>query len=496
MLVAFARSAMNYTRSTGEATLAATFGCGYVLLLVCTGLIERRFHESAAHASLARGSALVLLLCDAIAWLAAGALYALLLATLGERGLSSRLRAFFLAAPVVAMVILAPIPPLLSTDLLSYVGHGRLGATGGNPYLTPVRDLAGSSFGHALARFGWHPEHGVTPYGPLWTDIEAAALHLVHRVYPALLLLKSVVVLSAIGTGAALWWLLRDEPRTLRLAATAAFLWNPLVLVQVAREGHNDALMAFLTVLSLALLHTRRAFPSGIALALAVATKFVPLLLVVPMLVYIWRRERRLLARFASGLVCGAVLMVALYEPFWAGSATFDGLRTAGHIGENVSTAGAVWVVLSHIVSDRAASAAAGALVDLLLVAVVIAVSRPIRTFGELKVACAVIALVYALVATPVYWPWYSLLSVALLASIANRLAWTALVVLSTCGLVAAPLDDLRHGGVISTNAFFLVGTIVAVFVPIVVIVVGSRRQAFAWLSPARPTTGVGADGF
>ena len=65
------------------------------------------------------------------------------------------------------------------------------------------------------------------------------------------ILLKAFMVAAFLGTTAFLSRALRVIAPSARFAGVAMFLWNPLLLVEIAAEGHNDALMLLCVAASL-----------------------------------------------------------------------------------------------------------------------------------------------------------------------------------------------------------------------------------------------------
>ena len=107
-------------------------------------------------------------------------------------------------------------------------------------------------------------------------------------------LLALVVWRSLVATGANPGWVL-------------AYLWSPLVSLEVARHGHLDVAGALLVALAAFALARGRALTSSIALALSVAVKLLPIVLL-PLL---WRRVS------LRHVIAGLAVLLTLYLPFW-----------------------------------------------------------------------------------------------------------------------------------------------------------------------------------
>jgi hypothetical protein len=85
-----------------------------------------------------------------------------------------------------------------------------------------------------------------------------------------------------------------------------AFAWNPLLAIEVAGSGHIDIVGALLLVVSAAALARRWRAPAAVALGLAVAVKFLPIVL----LPLYWKRVR------VRDAALAAVVVGLLYVPF------------------------------------------------------------------------------------------------------------------------------------------------------------------------------------
>lgn len=142
-------------------------------------------------------------------------------------------------------------PPLLSTDLFYYGATGELAWTGAaNPHIAPPSTAPGSPL---LPYVYW--SDFPSPYGPLWTAASALAVGLVGAAPFAVSLAFKVLAagcalaMAALAAALARRWAPGEETR-----AAALWAWNPLVLLECAGNGHNDAAVALLMVGALGLL--------------------------------------------------------------------------------------------------------------------------------------------------------------------------------------------------------------------------------------------------
>jgi hypothetical protein len=138
------------------------------------------------------------------------------------------------AAVGLAQVIVALGPPQPLTDTFNYIFYGRMAAHGLNPY-THVPLQASHDAGFALSN--WH--HLPSPYGPLFTVL-SEPLGLMS-VPVAFWVWKLVVVTSALGVLALVWWLARRLGRSPQRALACAGLC-PVTLAVGVGGLHNDGL--------------------------------------------------------------------------------------------------------------------------------------------------------------------------------------------------------------------------------------------------------------
>lgn len=191
------------------------------------------------------------------------------------------------------------MPPGLDDDIHRYVWDGRVQRLGYNPYIVVPSDPALAGLHTADTRSLNNPEVP-SPY-PAGAQLFFRAVTSIHE---SLFAMKVAFVLCDF----AIAFLLLDFFRRTGQAEhwVLAFAWNPLLAMEVAGSGHVDILGALLLLVSAAALVRRWRTLAALSFALAVAVKFLPIVL----LPLYWKRVRirdAALAGFVFGL---------LYLPF------------------------------------------------------------------------------------------------------------------------------------------------------------------------------------
>lgn len=183
-------------------------------------------------------------------------------------------------------LILLPSFPTLSDDMFRYVWDGRVQAAGINPYRYPsnareLRDLRDPLIWKHMNR----PD-AVTIYPP------AAELFFAFmwRIAPDSISAYKLAMIVAVFIAG---WLLVLLLKTLKQAPERViiFLWNPLLIFEVAHSGHVDALYLPLLIGAMLLrarsvskpVNVRYEVGIGLLLGLATLAKLYPLLLLVPL---------------------------------------------------------------------------------------------------------------------------------------------------------------------------------------------------------------------
>lgn len=369
-----------------------------------------------------------------------------------------RWAAAVLATPIAVGVALLPHRPALSTDVLSYVAQGSLSMAleGGTVYSHPEL-LALTPLGDELLRLGWVIPWNPSPYGPLWGVIEMLVVRLPLDVVGQVLTFKALQLAAMVGSGIVIWHILTYVRPGDRLVGTVLFLSNPVVVTELAGEGHIDGFMVlFVLVGVLATLHAA-ALPSIVSSALGVLTKYLPVILIPPQFAYLWRtaHDRRRLVREA---VLGVVIAGSLAAMFLAaiGSTSFlDGLRHQGSAEAWPTLPGGLIALLLRF--DVDARAATTIVLAIGLISIVVWASWRVRDADDLLWSMALIAAAYVVLLSTRFYAWYVVLPIALLALVPTRSTVALVVVLTLAARLTAPFVDLRRDAYPFVEAWIVV---------------------------------------
>lgn len=188
---------------------------------------------------------------------------------------------FYLGLAVIARMLIVPSMPQLSDDVYRFIWDGRLLLNGINPfehlpaYYQALPDPP-TGLTSALFQKLNSPEY-FTIYPPVAQAVFGFSCWLApESIYGSTLLMKGCLFLADVGTVLLLPRLLKAvgvEPRH-----ALWYLLNPLIIVETIGNLHFEGVMAFFLVLSFWWLHQKKWWQSAVAMALAIATKLLPLL--------------------------------------------------------------------------------------------------------------------------------------------------------------------------------------------------------------------------
>ncbi|MDP9370261.1 MAG: hypothetical protein M3Q03_18640 [Chloroflexota bacterium] len=238
----------------------------------------------------------------------------------------------------VALAVLAfSVPPVFSTDSFSYAMFGRLAAVyGANPYATTPASTAPAD--PLMTYVYWRDIP--SPYGPLWTllsqftaaDKHATPLELALR-------FKLIGLVATLLNGWLIYRLVRYRWPDRAAWAYLAYAWNPLVLVEGIVAAHNDALILTVVLIGAHLLYRARSELAIAALTVSGLIKYstVPIAGIAALRLLLRTPLPRRLPTVARIAATSAVLVVAAFVPFWAGTASLAG--TLSQPGQGVNNA-------------------------------------------------------------------------------------------------------------------------------------------------------------
>ena len=214
--------------------------------------------------------------------------------------------------------------PTLSSDVYRYIWDGYVANNGVSPYAYPIDSPALDHLDNpqrAQANHTWM----ASPYMPA-AQFLFATLTWLFPLHP--LFFQVVMTFLDILSGLLLIRLLSIAD--LPAYRSAIYLWNPLLVVEVAHGAHVDAWMIFLTLLALWLTYTPSQtkiflWLAPIVLALATLTKLLPVLLIA-VLFWRWRWPQLILY---GGVTLG-LLTAAGLRAGWGMSGPLDGTGLFG----------------------------------------------------------------------------------------------------------------------------------------------------------------------
>jgi alpha-1,6-mannosyltransferase len=184
-------------------------------------------------------------------------------------------------------------------DIARYIWDGRVQRFGYNPYSVIPADPALARL-HTPQTRGLNNSDLPSPY-PAGAEL---FFRMVTAIHESVWAFKIAFLVCDIGIVLVLFHLLRYSGQGAHWVL--AYAWHPLIATEVAGSGHIDILGVLLLLISVAALARRWQTISAIALGLAVAVKFLPIVLI-PLY---WRR-----LRVRDGFL-GALAFAVPYVPF------------------------------------------------------------------------------------------------------------------------------------------------------------------------------------
>jgi hypothetical protein len=310
------------------------------------------------------------------------------------------------------------LPAGADDDIHRYVWDGRLQRLGYNPYLVVPSDPAVRGLHTPETRNLNNPDLP-SPY-PAGAQLFFRA---VTAIQESTFALKVAFVVCEFAIVFVLLDVLRFTGQEAHLVL--AFAWNPLLALEVAGSGHIDIVGALLLVVSAAAVVRRWRATAAVALGLAIAVKFLPVVL----LPLYWKRVRIRDAALAAAVI--ALLYVPfLGRSFFNRSFLNPGLIPIGSLGTYVQTFrfnGPVFAMLARVAPPQLLVGLAVLVGFVTATWLRISRATPERSADVFALPMFAWPMAAALLCAPAVFPWYLLWLLPFLASASTLLIiiWT-----------------------------------------------------------------------
>lgn len=333
-------------------------------------------------------------------------------------------------------------PALTSQDLYSYALYARIGVI---YHLNPLTTLP-----IAVPKDPLYPYifwiRQPSAYGPSWVIVTSLLQLLMlplgtMNTLPLLLSLRLFGLLMHLGSVILLWSIINTYksglPQSTKVMALLLFAWNPLLLVEACINAHNDTTILFLLLLVVWLLaqprqegtsSTQRYLFAAIVFAIAAGLKITYGLLMPGLLLFIWAQEMPITIRMRQliWVILGFVgILVVLYAPFWQQGTVLRVLQVNPGITRDINSLYQLLIAIGYAIKGQDVpffSNDMGTPVEIL--SHTIALLCFILLYGALSLWyithphrmrqlpafiywMALSWLLYCLVGSPWFWPWY-----------------------------------------------------------------------------------------
>ena len=346
---------------------------------------------------------------------------------------------YILVSTCLLGCICALIPVVTSPDLFSYIMYARMWVLYSlNPLTTPPFVVSKDAVYQYLY---WKDQPSA--YGPTWLFLSGFLQWITMHVFPTEQSIAAMVLaLRLLNLVAHLWsvmlvWsisgslqrLIGADKFHLRVLATLAFAWNPLVLFEACVNAHNDTVMLLLILLGIWLLvryaSVRAYICVALLFALATCLKANVALLLPGLLIYLWicMSDKRVTA-LVLFIYLGTVF--TLYAPFWQNAALLKLLSVNPGTYRNINTipdfigqaCNVIWHILGHPLPPEIGSPAERVTHSLSTLLFALAYIRlcwqALFTYKRLDTLVRFIRwlakawFLYCLLGAPWFWPWYA----------------------------------------------------------------------------------------
>ncbi len=248
---------------------------------------------------------------------------------------SSRIVWMVLSCAALLRLMVVFFPPFLSNDMYRYIWDGWVQAAGINPY----RYIPADSHLAFLRDAAVFPNinradyaHTIYPPTAQIIFVIASSIGRLLAIPPVLTMKLAMLAFEGIGIWAMIRLLdLAGQPR----ARILIYAWNPLPVWEFAGSGHVDAIAICFIALALLAMCSAKPGWGAAALAAAVLTKFLPVIL----LPALWRRwDWKFAAIFIS-------IIAVLYAPYLSVGKAVLGFLTGYSAQEGIDSGNGIFLL-------------------------------------------------------------------------------------------------------------------------------------------------------
>ena len=218
------------------------------------------------------------------------------------------------------------LPAIFSTDIIMYISASHMpNIYYGPPFSTLAPQIPPMpNYGGMLTDF--RP----VLYGPLWLGIASLLTRMSRDLVTVVLLFRGLALVAHLINCLLVWAILSKIAPANRLLGTLLYAWNPLILIELVVNGHNEGVIICLLLLALWFYVQQRGKWFDIATllccGLAISINLM-VLLITPLLLWFMVRNERYITRAILSFSWRALFVLAIvciaYIPVWQGGATF-----------------------------------------------------------------------------------------------------------------------------------------------------------------------------
>lgn len=232
---------------------------------------------------------------------------------------------FILIIAFIFMMIL----PFLSSDIYYYIGDSWLASKyGENPYYTSVKDLQDNGINDEILNNTGYWKNTTSVYGPIWNSIAKLLVSLSFgKVTIALFVFKIASLLIHVLNSYLMYKITKSNKYMLLYGL------NPLVLVELLSNVHNDIYLILFILLALYfLIRKKNIYFTVIFLALSICVKYSTVL-IVPFILLYYFKDKSIPKRILYCMIAGIsilVIVILFYLPYYQDMSIFTNMLVQG----------------------------------------------------------------------------------------------------------------------------------------------------------------------